>query len=254
MANKNDDTPSTNEVVTVDVLDASYPLLSILREKCAGTYAHSKNVASLLEALGADLKLNITLLKIAGQYHDIGKITYPRYFSENQTDEDGNPHDDLEPHISHKIITSHVGNTAQILINDDNIPIEVIKWCTQHHGNSVLRYFYDKSGSKIEDTYRYNCAPPSSLEAGLLMICDNLEATCRSLYQHDKLDDTAGVVDATFERLMADRQLDEIELPKLSYIRRIKEILSRELNSMYKAKRIDYDKAREDNSNDVDNK
>jgi len=234
---------TVTEEIAIDVLDPSYPLLSILREKCPGTFAHGKNVASLLEALGAELKLSITMLRIAGQYHDIGKISYPLYFSENQTEESGNPHDELEPHVSHKIITAHVGNTTQLLINDDNIPIEVIRWCSQHHGNSVLRYFFTKSASKNEDTYRYNCCPPNCLEAGLLMLCDCLEAKCRSLFQNDKLHDVQDVVAETIKDLIADRQLDNIELPKLSYLRRIEEVLARELNSMYKAKRVDYDKA-----------
>ncbi len=237
---------NTVESPPVDVLDASYPLLSILREKCPGTYAHGKNVASLLEALGADLKLDIALLKIAGQYHDIGKIAHSKYFSENQAEEEGNPHDGLEPHISHKIITSHVGNTTQLLLNDTNIPVEVIRWCSQHHGNSILRYFFTKSGAKNEDNYRYGCCAPTTLEAGLLMISDCLEAKCRSLYQNDKLDDIQVVVNSTIKDLMADRQLDDVELPKLSYLRRIEEVLSRELNSMFKAKRVDYDVKKEE--------
>jgi putative nucleotidyltransferase with HDIG domain len=231
---------------TVDVMDAQYPLMIILREKCSGTFAHSKNVSGFMEALGVELKLNVPYMKMAGMYHDIGKVVNPKYFIENLADGDNNPHDKIEPFISHKIITSHIGNTAQILVNDGNIPLEVIQWCTQHHGNSVLKFFFNQSGKKSEDAYRYkNCTPPASLEAGLLMISDHLEAKCRSLSQADKLNDVASVVDEVFEELMADRQLDNIELPRLSYIRVIKEILTRELDGIYRSKRIDYDSAEE---------
>lgn len=229
-----------SDKLVTDVLDGSYTLLTLLREKCPGTYAHSKNVVTLLESLAIELKLNTNLLKIAGQYHDIGKTINPKYYIENLVDEDENPHDKLEPHISHKIITAHIGNTAQILINDKNIPTEVIRWCTQHHGDSVLRPFYNKSKKKSEDNYRYHCTAPNSLEAGLLMLCDCLEAKCKALYQKENPPEIKQIVSDTFEELMEETQLDDIELPKLSYIRIIKQILTRELNSMYQSKRIDY--------------
>ena len=86
----------------------------MLREKAPGTFSHSKNVASMLETIGSDLGLDVIKLKIAGYFHDIGKVNSPTYFTENQAEID-NPHDKLEPWISHKIITSHVAETAQIL-------------------------------------------------------------------------------------------------------------------------------------------
>lgn len=225
----------------IDVLDPSYPLMMMSKEKTPGTHLHGKNVSALLESLGTELKLDVHLLRIAGQFHDIGKTAFPKFFIENLTDEDINPHETLEPHISHKIITSHIGNTVQILINDSNIPVEAVRWVSQHHGNSVLRYFFQKSDQKHEDSYRYSCSVPNSLEAGLLMICDCLEAKTKALYQKENPPEVKDIVSSTFDELMNDCQLDEIELPKLSYIRVIKQVLTRELNSMYQSKRIDYD-------------
>lgn len=228
----------------VDVLDSSYPLLMTLREKCPGTYTHSKNVASLLEALSVELKLDTHKLRIAGQYHDIGKVVNPSFFYENLVDE-SNPHDGLDPEISHKIITAHVGNTAQILINDPNIPVDVIRWCTQHHGNSVTLAFFNKAFAKNSEvqknTYRYGCSVPDSLESGLVMISDCLEAKCKALYQKEKPPEIKKIVTETFEDLSDDLQLDEIQLPKMSYIRIIKQVLTRELSSIYQSKRVDYD-------------
>jgi len=231
--------------MAVDVLDSNYPLMTTLREKAPGTYAHGKNVAALLEALGSELDLDVPKLKIAGYYHDIGKVVDPKYFSENQTD-DEDIHKDLTPRLSYKTIISHVADTTCILINDENIPVSVVRWCSQHHGTTVLKYFFVKSKNKNADTYRYPTKIPSTLEAGLLMLCDCLEAKCRSLYQSDKLVNIEETVDSTLNDLMADQQLDDIELPKLSYLRRMKMVLYRELGSMYKPKRVDYDKAHEE--------
>jgi putative nucleotidyltransferase with HDIG domain len=243
---------SDEELQQIDVLDSNYPLMTLLREKAPGTYAHGKNVAALLEALGAELNLDVQKLRIAGFYHDIGKTVDPQYFSENQNEESENIHDDLLPRISYKIIVSHVAETTQILINDENIPIDVIRWCAQHHGNTVLKYFFAKAGTNNESSYRYHTKIPSSLEAGLLMICDCLEAKCRSLYQNDKLSSIEDVVDSTLNDLIDDQQLDDISLPRLSYLRKMKIVLYRELGSMYKPKRIDYpevDKGEDKGSN-----
>jgi membrane-associated HD superfamily phosphohydrolase len=138
------------------------------------------------------------------------------------------------------------------LINDENIPIDVIRWCAQHHGNTVLKYFFAKAGTNNESSYRYHTKIPSSLEAGLLMLCDCLEAKCRSLYQNDKLGSIEDVVDSTLNDLIDDQQLDDISLPRLSYLRKMKTVLYRELGSMYKPKRIDYpevDKGEDKGSN-----
>lgn len=226
----------SDEEKVVDVLDASYPLLASLREKCSGTYSHGKNVASLLEALSVELKLDTNLLKIAGLYHDVGKIVTPEYFIENQFDSD-NPHDGLDPMISKMIISAHVGNTTQILLNDGNFPVKVIKWCSQHHGDSVMRFFFQACDNANEKDFRYMCSRPDSLEPGLLMLCDNLDAACKSISQGGKLTNVAEVVSKTFDDLMGDGQLDNVQCP-LSYIRIIKEILTNELKSMYQSKRV----------------
>lgn len=228
----------------IDVLDSNYPLMTLLREKAPGTLAHSKDVAALLEVLGAELNLDVPNLKIAGYYHDIGKTVNADYFSENQTSgENGLAKHD--PWISFRIITAHVGDTTQILINDENIAREVIVWCSQHHGSGIVKYFYEKSGAKNADTFRYRCSKPSSLEAGLLMICDQIEAISKSMSQAGKLTDVDSFVEKTINSMMSDEQLDDVPIPKLGFLRQIKDILKRELRSKFH-KRVDYDKAKEE--------
>lgn len=235
-----------NEEMVVDVLDSAYPLMVLLKEVIPGTYNHSKNVASMLEAIGTELKLDVQALKIAGFYHDIGKSVNPRFFTENQTEDEPNPHDDLEPRISHKIITSHIGETTQILINDPNIPRKVVEICSQHHGTCILKYFFNKSKaekpSTNPDNYRYKTKTPQSIEAGLLMIVDQIEATSRALDQAGKLNDIDGLVNGVIEELSEkEKQLDDFDIsfPK---IRAIKRILKHELAAQFH-KRIDYDQA-----------
>lgn len=222
----------------INVLDANYPLMTILREKAPGTHAHCKAVSSLVETVGRELGIESDYLKIAGMYHDIGKTINPEYFSENQTN-GNNVLDGLDPWFAYRIITAHVGDTAQILINDPSVPRQVIEWCTQHHGTTVVKYFFKKSGSNSIDNYRYKCKRPTSLEAGLLMICDHLEARSKAMNQAGKLDNVENLVDLAINELMDDEQLDEITL-KLGALRQIREILKRELRSQYH-KRVDYD-------------
>jgi len=234
-------TNGLSEPILVDVLDSNYPLMILMREKAPGTLMHSKNISLMLETIGADLKLDVLKLRIAGHYHDIGKTVNPKYFTENQNDDDGNPHDGWDPLLSTKIITSHVGDTTQILINDPNIPRDVIQWCSQHHGTSLMRAFAVKSKSVNKDQFRYKCSRPKTVEAMLLMLCDHLEARCRSLNQANKLEDVSALVETVFEEILEDEQLDDVSLPKLGDLRRIKELIKRELKGQYH-KRVDYDK------------
>lgn len=233
------DAKGSQEVKEIDVLDSNYPLIVTLREKCPGTYNHSKNVALMLEAVGSSLGLDVQKLKIAGYYHDIGKTISPLYFTENQEEE--NPHNKLEPWISYRIITSHVSETCQILINDHNISREIIVWCSAHHGTSVVRYFFEKSQSKNPDQYRYKCTKPKCIESMLLMLCDHLEARTRSLDQSGNLpEDMKEFVERVFQEIFDDEQFDDVSIPKLGDLRRIKNLLARELSSQHH-KRIDYD-------------
>jgi putative nucleotidyltransferase with HDIG domain len=225
----------------IDVLDSNYPLIIKLKETAPGTYNHSRAVASLLEAIAIAIDLPDELLKIAGFYHDIGKTVSPKMFIENQQEEDENPHDKLEPHVSLRYITAHVGDTAQILINDRNIPVEVIRWCIQHHGTSVIKSVFlkkQKSGEAKRDNYRYPCKKPECLEAALIMICDILEATSRALSQSGQLISIDELVEKVIQDLEQDEQLDDVELT-FGKLRIIKNVLKKELSAQYH-KRINY--------------
>lgn len=226
------------------LLDSSYPLLQKFRESCPGTFKHSQSVAGMVEGISISLGLDTAFMKVAALYHDIGKMFNPKYFSENQLG-DENPHDELDPFISYQVISRHVSDTALILLADNNFPRELIKITVQHHGNSILRYFYDKSGSDVDDNFRYKGERPGCVEAAILMICDSIEARSRSEIQSGKGSfDPTDVIEDTINTLMSDGQLDDVVM-RLGDLQTIKDALAKELEGTFQ-KRVDYKKAKEE--------
>ena len=230
----------------VELLDSSYPLLEKFREACPGSYKHAQALASMIEGVASVLGLDTTFMKVAALYHDIGKQNNPKYFTENQL-EDEDPHVDLDPRVSYQIITRHVSDSVNTLINDDKFPRLLIEIISQHHGNTVLKYFFEKSGSDVEDLYRYKCTRPKCIESAVLMICDHIEATSRSLFQAGKFD-PAEVIDITINKLLDDGQLDDVVM-RLGDLKKVKEALARELEGTYQ-KRVDYDEAKKEKEKD----
>ena len=220
-----------------EYIDSDYPLLDKFKTAVPGTFRHSQNVAAICEAVASDLGLDATLMRVCATYHDIGKMLNPKYFTENQNG-DGNPHDELEPHISYQLITRHVSDSVFILMTETDMPREVMEIISEHHGDTVLKAIYKKSESKNEDSFRYKCPKPSGQYASVLMIVDAVEATARSV--SDKLttpEAKAKVVRDTIDRLREDKQLDEM---KVGVLRQVQNRLTRELDGIYHT-RLDYD-------------
>ena len=218
-------------------LDADYPLLDKFKSQAAGTFRHSQNVTNLCEAVASDLGLDETFMRVCATYHDIGKMHNPKYFTENQNG-DGNPHDDLEPHISYQLISRHVADSVLILMTETDMPREVMEVISEHHGDTVLGAIFRKSESTNEDNFRYKCPKPKGEYASILMIVDAVEATARSIA--DKLttpESKIKVVKETIERLREDQQLDEM---KVGVLRQVQNRLVRELDGIYHT-RVDYD-------------
>jgi len=215
-----------DEIILKDLIDPKYFLMEKFRQQVPGTYKHSQAVAQLAEAIALELGLNIDMIKAAAMYHDIGKINNPAAFSENQNGT--NMHDELDPEISYQIITKHIAESVMIMIQIPEMPRQVIEWVSQHHGNTVLGYFADKAGTADLDIYRYKSNQPQSIEAAVLMICDTIEATVRSLSANGKLKDFEDVIQKSVYRLEMDGQFDNI---KVGQIRKMREVLLSELES-----------------------
>jgi len=226
------------------LLDSSYPLLKKFRESCAGTFKHSQALSAMVEGVAISLGLDIPFMKVAAQYHDVGKMFNPKYFTENQL-EDENPHEKLDPLISFQIISRHISDTALILLNDGNFPVEIINIATQHHGQSIMKYFFEKSGTDVEDHFRYKGEKPKCVESAVLMICDSIEARSRSEIQagKGKMDPTF-IIEDTINSLLSDGQLDDVVM-RLGDLQKIKDALAKELEGTFQ-KRVDYKKATEE--------
>lgn len=231
--------------VLSELLDSSYPLLQKFREACPGTFKHSQALAGMVEGISIALNLDTKFMKVCAQYHDIGKMFNPKYYIENQL-QDENPHEKLEPLISYQIISRHVSDTAIVLLSDKKFSRDLIEIATQHHGNSVLRYFFNKSGSDVDDHYRYKTTRPKCVESAILMICDSIEARSRSEIQSmgkSEFDPTT-VIEETINYLMSDGQLDDVVM-RLGDLQTIKDALATELEGTYQ-KRVDYRKAKDE--------
>lgn len=229
------------------LLDSSYPLLKRFREECPGTYKHSQSLASMVEGMSLDLELDVKCMKVAALYHDIGKSFNPKFFSENQL-EDEDIHAELDPFISYNIITRHVSDSVIILLNDPNFPREIIEIISQHHGNMIQQYFLHKSDEKDENKFRYKCSRPNSIQSAILMICDQIDAKSKSLIQANKFDPKE-VIDGTISHLIDDGQLDNVVM-RLGDLKKIKIALAKELEGIYQ-KRVDYDESTKENKDIV---
>ncbi len=217
-------------------MEANFPLLDKFRELAPGSYKHCQNVASICESIAAELNLDIDLLKCSALYHDIGKMNNPLCFSENQSN-GLNMHDELEPYISCQLITKHIGDSVLYLIQEPEIPIEVIPIIAQHHGDTILRSIFSKTKGDPEDKYRYKSKKPQTPEASILMITDSVEATARALFNNTNDNEfIQNSIDGTIDKLIDDGQLD---IMKIGVLKVVKKVLFKELESIYH-KRILY--------------
>lgn len=223
------------------LLDPKYPLLQEFRDTCPGTFKHSQSLMSMIEGVCLALDLDEDKMKVAALYHDVGKSFNPKHFSENQL-ENENPHDDLAPEMSYHILTRHVSDSVMVLVNNPDFPREIIQIISQHHGTTILRYFFDKAKKAKEDDFRYKTTRPTSIESMVLMVCDAIEAMSRALAQAGKFDPNK-VINETIQRLIDDGQLDDVTM-KLGDLKKIKHALAKELEGVYQ-KRVDYDETTE---------
>lgn len=230
-----------------DFLDTSYPLLERFKNLAPGTFQHALNVVNLCESIGKDLKLDVELLKVAAMYHDIGKTWNPGYFSENMSDE--NPHDKLDSQMSYQILTRHVSDSLAILVQEPNMPRQVLEIISKHHGDSLLQAMWNKvkDSGVAEHAYRYKGPKPNCAYSSILMIVDAVEAKARALHSAGKLEtfeDKHECVSSTIDYLREDEQLDEM---KVGTLRKVKDRLTRELDSIYHT-RVQYTEEESDES------
>lgn len=167
----------------MDLSDLNNPLMKKMLVTAGGTYSHSMMVASLAEAACREIGANPLVARVGAYYHDIGKMDNPEYFTENQQGAE-NLHDEINPSLSVSIIRSHVKKGVE-KARALHLPEEIINVISEHHGNSVIAYFYNEALKKDPATspedYSYTGNPPSTKESAVVMLADTVEAACRSL-------------------------------------------------------------------------
>ncbi len=172
-----------SDVSLLELSDTNSKLLKELSNKAPGTFHHSLQVANLAEAAANEIGANAMLVRVGALYHDIGKMLKPTYFTENQIT-NVNPHDELSPKDSAKIIIDHVISGIE-LARKNNLPDRVIDFIRSHHGTSLVYYFYKKQQELDPETttedFRYPGPIPFSKETAILMMADSVEAASKSL-------------------------------------------------------------------------
>ena len=172
-----------SDVSLLELSDTNSRLLKELANKAPGTFHHSLQVANLAEASANEIGANAMLVRVGALYHDIGKMNKPTYFTENQVT-NINPHDDLQPKESAKIIIDHVIEGIEIA-RKNKLPDRVIDFIRTHHGTTFVYYFFKKQeelGEEFdESTFRYPGPIPFSKETAILMMADAVEAASKSL-------------------------------------------------------------------------
>lgn len=205
----------TSSVRLLELSHPSNPLLKRLLTEAPGTYHHSILVGNLAEAAAEAVGGESLLVRVGAYYHDIGKIKRPYFFIENQMTAD-NPHDKIAPTLSTLILTSHVKDGID-LAREYRLPDDVVRIIEQHHGSSLVSYFYHKAlennenGNINEDEFRYDGPKPKNREAAIVMLADSVEAAVRSLQNrtHGRVE---GLVRKIIKDKLLDGQLDECDL------------------------------------------
>ncbi len=238
----------TTDLKLVELSRMDHPLLRELVMKAPGTYHHSIIVGSLSEAAAESIGANALLVRVGSYYHDIGKIGRAEYFVENQT-RGYNPHDHIRPSLSAKIIISHVKD-GKALADEYKLGSAISDFIMQHHGRSLVSYFYNKAKQEAaqpdsevneseisEEDYRYPGPNPQTKEAAIMALADSCEAATRSL-----IDPTPARIEAMVTKIITkalnDGLLDEAEIT-LRELRLVAKAFNRILMSIHHS-RIQY--------------
>ena len=182
----------TTDLRLLELADTNQPLLKKLSNQAPGTFNHAVQVSNIAETVAETIGANALLARLGGLYHDVGKVTRPEAFTENQRG-GVNLHDQLTPRISAQIIIAHVKDGIQ-LGEEHKLPAPIINLIATHHGTTKTGYFYHKAmtasregASPInEEDYQYPGPRPQTKEAAILMLSDSIEAASRSLETQDE--------------------------------------------------------------------
>ncbi|SHN03751.1 HD family phosphohydrolase [Polaribacter sp. KT 15] len=230
-----------SDVTLLELSNTNSKLLRELNEKAPGTFQHSMQVANLAEAAANEIGANSMLVRTGALYHDVGKMANPMYFIENQTT-GVNPHHELSPRDSAKIITDHVIKGVEIA-KKYNLPDRIIDFIRTHHGTSTTYYFLMKERELNPDSevdvkkFQYQGPNPFSKETAILMMCDAAEAASKSL-KTPTAQSISDLIDKIIEKQMSDNQFLNSDIT-FKEIEIIKKVIKKKLLNIYHL-RVEY--------------
>ena len=228
-----------SDVSLLELSDTNSKLLKEISDRAPGTFHHSLQVANLAETAANEIGANALLVRVGALYHDIGKMSAPTYFSENQTGS-VSPHEEIAPNQSAKIIIDHVAEGIQ-MAKKAKLPDRIIDFIRTHHGDSWVYYFYKKAQESGEDVnekdFRYPGPRPFSKETAILMMADSVEAASKSL-REPTVDKIQQFVDAIINKQIDEKQFNDCNIT-LSEIETVKKVLSKKLINVYHL-RVEY--------------
>ncbi|WP_394973174.1 HD family phosphohydrolase [uncultured Croceitalea sp.] len=228
-----------SDVSLLELSDTNSKLLKELANKAPGTFHHSLQVANLAEAAANEIGANAMLVRVGALYHDIGKMNRPTFFTENQIT-NANPHNDLPPKESAKIIIDHVIEGIEIA-RKNNLPDRVIDFLRTHHGTNLVYYFFRKQQEIDENVdeanFRYPGPIPFSKETAILMMADSVEAASKSLKSP-----TYSMIDEFVEKIVKGQmQANQYLNANITFkeIEAVKKVLKQKLTNIYHL-RVEY--------------
>ncbi len=227
------------ELSLLELGDVAHPLLQELVRRAPGTYNHSINVASIAEAAAESIGAKGLLVRVGAYFHDIGKMLKPGYFVENQG-HDANRHESLVPAMSTLIIIAHIKDGAD-LARQHKLPQPIIDFIEQHHGTTLVEYFYRRAnerneanpdGGEIDESdFRYPGPKPQTKEAAVLMLADAVESASRALVEPTPSRIESLVQEISMKRLL-DGQFDACGLT-LQELAAINDSLIKSVTAVY---------------------
>ena len=233
---------TVTNISLLELADSHHPVLQRMVLEAPGTYHHSLIVGNLSDAACVAIGANGLLARIGSYYHDIGKLQKPEYFIENQ-DIKKNVHDELTPTMSKLIIMNHIKEGLELAKKYSLSPV-LWDFIQQHHGNSLVYYFYrralegkEENQEVAEEGFRYPGPKPNTKETAVVLLADSVEAATRSLKDPDP-DKIGQTVRKVINNKFIDGQLDECELT-LKDIEKISSVFSKILSGIYHS-RVNY--------------
>lgn len=235
--------PYTTDIKLLELANLNQPIFQRMIIEAPGTYHHSVVLGSMVEAAAESIGANSLLAKVGAYYHDIGKLTKPLYFIENQRDGE-NRHEKLSPRMSARVITAHIKDGYDLAVRA-GLNQDVLNIIREHHGTSLVTYFFEKARKAKdpsiralpESDFRYPGPRPQSRESGLVLLGDVMEASSRTLTNPTPAR-IRNFVQERIKRVVDDGQLDECALT-LQDLNRIAESFTRILTGIFHH-RIDY--------------